>query len=176
MKALSPSLLVLFAFLVLCSSCDKGLAPDPTGFTGVILFRNWPPADSILELRLVAFRKPPTDSSGLLAEFINGNVVIYPYVGTPAFPKYDQSGNLVDSIRYTCILQGVTTLEPARYAYVALAWRYGSNLFADWRPAGVYTNQPGTFTPAVLTVAKHDIITGVDILCDFHNLPPRPWR
>jgi hypothetical protein len=142
----------------------------------VILFRNWPQPDSIRELRLVAFKNPPTDSSGLLAEFVNGNVVIYPYIGTPAFPKFDESGHLVDSIRYTLILQGVTTLEPARYTYVALAWRYGTNLFADWRPAGVYTVQPGSFIPATLTVAKHDIITGVDILCDFQNLPPRPWR
>ena len=167
---------LLLSSLLLLAGCDKGLSPDPTGFSGVITFINWPPADSILELRLAAFKDPPTDTSGLFLEWVKGNVVIYPPVGTPAFRKFNESGQLVDSIRYTSVLQGVTTLEPVRYSYVALAWRYGKDPFKDWRPAGIYTLQPGSFTPALLTVFKHEFVAGIDIRCDFHNLPPRPWR
>lgn len=181
----------LCAVLLICySGCDKGLAPPPpippldpnapTGFGGIIRFRNWPPPDSvdlvIQELRIAAFKSPPVDTTGLLVEFLLGNVVIYPPVGTTAYSKRDSAGNLRDTIHYSIFFTpGVDSL-PASYSYIAMAWRYSSNIFADWRPAGLYTTQPGTFNPGSITVRKNVFIPNVDINCDFRNPPPRPWQ
>ncbi len=176
MKRLFLSVTVLTLVFLSFQGCDKGLTPDPSGFTGVIRFTNWPPPDSVQELRLVAFKSPPTDSSGLLVEFLKGNVVIYPPVGTPAFTKFKDNGDFIDSIKYTVILQNLPAGEATRYTYVALAWRYGPNVFADWAPAGVYSLQPSTHVPATLVVEKHNVVRDVNILCDFRNLPPKPWR
>lgn len=176
MNRLLLAVAVLTLVIISFPGCDKGLTPDPSGFTGVIRFTNWPPPDSVQELRLVAFKLPPTDSSGLLIEFLKGNVVIYPPVGTPAFTKFKDNGEFVDSIRYTVILQNLPAGEATRYSYVALAWRYGPNVFADWAPAGVYSLQPASHVPATLVVEKHRIVRDVNIFCDFRNLPPKPWR
>ncbi len=175
------SVVTLFTLLVLgYSGCDKGLEPEPSGFSGVIRFRNWPPLDSVdivvQELRLVAFKNPPIDTTGLLIEFLKGNVVIYPPVGTTAFSKRDSIGHLRDSIHYTILFTLPVDEPPITYSYIAMAWRYGSNPFADWRPAGLYTTQPNTFNPGSITISKHVFIPNVDIDCDFHNPPPRPWR
>ena len=177
-------LFFLSALALFFSGCDKGIAPDPTGFSGVIRFRNWPRRDTVdfavQELRLVAFKKPPIDTTGLLIEFLKGNVVIYPPVGTPAFSKYyrasDSTLQLVDSIKYTVLLNMSVDDPPANYEYIAMAWRYGPNPFADWRPAGLYTTQPGTFNPGSITISKHDFLTNVNVNCDFQNPPPKPWR
>jgi hypothetical protein len=171
---------VLALLLLTYSGCDKGLTPDPSGFSGVIRFKNWPPLDSVdvlvQELRLVAFKSPPIDTTGLLLEFLKGNVVIYPPVGTPAFTKRDSTGRLRDSIHYTILFSLPVDAPPITYSYIAMAWRYGSNPFTDWRPAGLYTQQPNTFVPASITISKHVFIPHVDIECDFRNPPPRPWR
>ena len=172
------SFAVLFALLLLLNSgCDKGLTPDPSGFSGVVRFRNWPPPDSVWELRIVAFKNPPADSSSLFAEFFKGNVLVYPPIGTTAFKKTDSTGlRFVDSISYTVVLHGIPVDEPRSYSYIALAWRYTQNILTDWRPAGIYTLQAGTFVPSQLVIPKHEFITRVNIECDFSNPPPRPWR
>jgi len=167
---------LLYLFILVLYGCDKGLNPDPSGFSGVIRLTNWPPPDSVWELRLVAFKNPPTDSSSLIIEWLRGNVLVYPPIGSPSFTKTDSTGRFVDSIRYNVLLQGIDVDEPVRYSYVALAWRYSPNVFTDWRPAGIYTHQQGSFIPRPLVIAKHQFVRGVDILCDFRNPPPRPWR
>ena len=158
-------------FILLCSGCDTGMSPlnEPAGFRGVIRFKNWPPPDSVLELRLVAFKAFPTDSSSILSALLLGYAVVYPPVGTQGFPFFQ------DSIAYSFTTKG-TTLQVDNYAYVALAWRYGTNFFADWRPAGVYTTRPGTFDPALVRVLLHKIARNIDIDVDFRNLPPKPWQ
>ncbi len=168
--------LVLVTSVLLCAGCDKGLNPDPSGFSGTIHLINWPPPDSVWELRLVAFKNPPTDSSNLFLEWTRGNVLVYPPIGTTAFKKTDSTGRFVDSIKYTVLIQGIDVDEPVRYSYVALAWRYSPNIFTDWRPAGLYAPQPYSFVPKPLVIAKHQFITGVDLYCDFRNPPPRPWQ
>ena len=172
--------------VILCilshSGCDTGLAPlveRDTGFSGVIHFKNWPPPNSVLELRLVAFKQYPTDSASILIALYQGRVVVYPPVGTPGFSKWADSSRtkLADSLRFeiTTNTPG-STLELIKYDYVALALRYGPNLLSDWRPAGVYTTTPGSFDPAPVRVLLHRIIPDINIEVDFSNPPPRPWR
>jgi hypothetical protein len=171
--------IVLLALTLLTSACDTGLTPlnEPSGFSGVIRFTNWPPPDSVLELRLVAFKEFPRDSASILIALIQGRVVVYPPLGTAGFSKYADSSKtkLADSLRFEITTKG-TSLEAIQYGYIALALRYGTNILTDWRPAGVYTTTPNSFDPAPVRVLLHKIIRNIDISVDFHNPPPKPWR
>jgi len=170
---------LLFTVLLLCSAgCDEGLAPpsEPSGFSGVIRFKHWPPVDSVQELRVIAFPEYPSDSASILLDLLYGYAVVYPQIGKPnLLLDTTQKVLFADSIRYSFSTIG-TTLQVGVYNYVALAWRYGPNVFADWRPAGVYSLGPGPFDPAAVRVLLHKDVTGIDIVADFANPPPKPWR
>ena len=159
------------AFVLIQFGCDTGLTPlnEPSGFSGVLRFKNWPSPDKVLELRLVAFTTYPSDSSGILAALLTGRAVVYPQVGTTGFPKF------LDSIQYTFTTQG-TSLQLVKYDYVVLAQRYGTNFFSDWQPAGVYATRPNSFDPAPVRVLLHHIVPNIDMQVDFANPPPKPWR
>lgn len=161
----------LAVFVLLWSGCDKGLEPlnEPSGFSGVIRFKNWPPPDSALELRLAAFEQYPSDTSSILQALFTGQAVVYPPVGSTGFPKF------VDSISYVFSDEGAI-IKVTEYRYVALAWRYGTNFLVDWRPAAVHTTAPGTFEPAPVRVLLHRITPNIDLDVDFYNLPPKPWQ
>lgn len=169
--ARAVGLALFLALMAFSGGCDTGLAPlnEPAGFRGTIRFKNWPPADSVQELRLIAFSQFPSDSASILTTLLSGRAVVYPPVGTTGFSKF------VDTIQYAFTTQG-TTLQVANYAYVVVAQRYGRNFFNDWRPAGVFTLKPGSFEPAPVRVLLHRVTPGIDIDVDFHNPPPRPWR
>ena len=189
MKRVRAAGVVLSMLVLLYSGCDKGLAPlavtpidpnAPTGFGGTIRFLRWPRADSIdiaiLELRLAAFKDPPIDTTGLFIEFIRGNVIIHPPIGSTNYGTHDSTGRLRDSIKYAIYFTTGLDSLPKTYSYIAMAWRYGPNSFADWRPAGLYTTHPNTFIPGAITIRKNVFIQNVDINCDFRNPPPKPWR
>ena len=163
---------MLAAGVLIASGCDTGtgLAPlnEPSGFSGVISFKNWPPPDSVQELRVVAFESYPTDSSGILVALLSGRAVVYPQIGQKGLRQY------LDTLHYEFTDKG-TNLQAKLYGYVAVAWKYGSNIFVDWRPAGVYTTTPGTFQYAPVRVLTHRITPDINIDVDFHNPPPRPW-
>lgn len=162
--------------LLLLAGCDRGLAPpapEPlsqfSGFSGMIHFTNWPPLDSVQELRVVAFRKFPDDSASILQLLVSGEAVVYPAIGTKSLLQYG-----ADTTSYI-MTDDSTALQVGVYEYVVVAQKYGSNIFTDWRPAGVYTTTPGSFTPAPIEVIPRRIVPGYDIYVDFHNLPPKPW-
>ncbi len=164
--------ILLAASLVVTVGCDKGLAPlnEPSGFSGVITFKNWPSDPyTVAELRLVAFTSYPSDSVAIFPALLAGQAVVYPPVGATGFAKY------VDSIPFTFTTSG-TTLQVTTYKYIAVAQRYGTNYFADWKPCGVYTLGPGPFDPAPVQVLLHRVVTGVNITVDFNNPPPKPWQ
>lgn len=163
--------------LLLLSGCDKGLAPpapeplsDHSGFSGVLHFQNWPPLDSVQELRVVAFRKYPSDSSTILQLLVSGEAVVYPAIGTKSLLQYG-----ADTTSYI-MTDDSTALQVGVYEYVVVAQKYGSNIFSDWKPAGVYTKTPGSFDPAPIEVIYHRILPGYDIYVDFHKPPPKPWQ
>jgi len=170
--------LVLIGMLILVSGCDKGLAPitEDTGFSGVITFKNWPPPDSVLELRLVAFEEYPADSASIFGVLLSGHAAIYPHITTGVAPTLEILGNKsADTVHYKFTKEG-SILKETTYNYIVMGWRYGANPFADWAPAGVYTENPGTFDPASVVVRERRMRKDVDITVDFHNLPPKPWK
>lgn len=171
-------LLVLFGATAafLDAGCDKGLAPiyEETGFEGTIYYSNWPTIDKVWELRLLVFENVPGDSSGLVQLILSsianpGHIVMYPALGSPGLAKF------ADSTHYKLTTSG-STLLVQRYNYIVLAWRYGPNSATDWTPAGIYTFDPITFTPAPVTVRKRRLLQEVNIYADFNNRPPKPWH
>ena len=162
----------LCCLALLLVSCDEELGPlnEPSGFSGVIRFKNWPPATDIKEMRLVAFEDIPADSATVIPMLIAGKAAVYP----PLPGDYFQA--LVDSVVYEFTDKSGTNLQVKEYKYVAVMYQFGPNIFHDWRPGGVYSTGPGEFDPAPIRVILHRVIPNVDILVDFHNLPPLPWR
>jgi hypothetical protein len=168
---------VLF-FLVLIlpfwSGCDTGLGPlfESSGFSGVIHFKNWPSADSVQDLRIVAFEQYPADSSGIFVSLLTGHAAVYSadLSSKGSLPKF------VDATPYEFTTKNGINLQVKQYNYVVIAQKYGPNAFTDWQPAGVYTITPGTFNPSPVRVLLHHIIPHIDIDVDFQNPPPKPWR
>lgn len=157
--------------LLFTPACNTGLTPvnEPSGFKGVIRFVNWPPADSVREIRLVAFEQYPTDSANILATLIAGRAAVYP-------PLERRMPLFVDSIEYEFTTGNGLNLQVRNYEYIILAQQYGPNVLTDWRPAGVYTTRPNSFEPAPLRILLHRVAYPIDINVDFNNPPPRPWR
>jgi hypothetical protein len=177
---LAASVFILSAFI---PGCDRGLGPitEDTGFRGIITYKNWPRADSVYGLRLVALEEYPRDSTGLMMALLAGHAAVYPHLTTGVITSEAILGFVAtdsvhaDTIRYVFTKEG-TVLKEGTYNYVVLAWQYGPNVFADWAPAGVYTQKPGTFEPAPVFVQERRMREDIDIFVDFHNLPPKPWK
>lgn len=177
---LAASVLIVLALI---PGCDRGLGPitEDTGFSGTISYRNWPRADSVFGLRLVALEQYPTDSTGLMIALLQGHAAVYPHLTTGVIASEEILGFRAsdsvhaDTVRYVFTKEG-TVLKEGTYNYVVLAWQYGPNVFADWAPAGVYTQKPGTFEPAPVFVQERRMREDINISVDFHNLPPKPWK
>jgi hypothetical protein len=135
----------LAALFFLYSGCDTGLEPPTgeSGFSGVIRFTNWPTADSVRQLRIVAFEEYPSDSSGIIYALLSGRASIYPsdLSSKGSLPKF------VDTVSYRFNTKNGINLQVQEYAYVVVAQQYGPSLYTDWRPAGVYTTRPNSFEP-----------------------------
>jgi hypothetical protein len=158
--------------VVIGLGCNEELGPlnEPSGFSGVIHFKNWPPATDIKEMRLVAIEEIPKDSTSVIPLLLAGKAAVYP----PVPGDYFQT--LVDTIIYEFTNKSGTNLQVKNYPYVAVWYQYGPNILRDWRPAGIYTTGPGAFDPAPVRVVLHRVVPHVDILVDFKNLPPLPWQ
>jgi hypothetical protein len=164
---------ILFSLVAtLLAGCNEELGPlnEPSGFSGVIRFKNWPPATDIKEMRLVALEEIPKDSTSVIPLLLAGKAAVYP----PLPGDYFQT--LVDSIVYEFTDKSGTNLQVINYPYVAVWYQYGPNIFRDWRPAGVYSAAPESFNPAPVRVVLHRIVPNVTIQVDFKNLPPLPWQ
>lgn len=162
---------MLFLAALVGAGCNEELGPvnTPSGFAGVLRFKNWPPATDIKEMRLVALQELPKDSSSVIPLLLAGKAAVYP----PLPGDYFQT--LVDSIVYEFTDKSGTNLQVINYPYVAVWYQFGPNILSDWRPAGVYTTATGTFTPAPVHVILHHVIPDINIQVDFQNLPPLPW-
>jgi len=169
----SKKFIGVFWFLVaMFVGCNEELGPlnEPSGFSGVIRFKNWPPATDIHEMRLVAFEEVPTDSASIIPLLIAGKAAVYPPLGQDYFQA------LIDSVQYEFTEKSGTNLQLRTYPYVAVMYQYGPNILTQWRPGGVYTTGPGPFDPAPIRVLLHRVQRNVDIQVDFDNLPLPPWR
>jgi hypothetical protein len=164
---LSVRQLCILGLLGAVVSCDGGLAPPeraggPPYITGLITYRNWPPADSIVDLRLVLFKNfPPGD---IVQEVLSGRAVVYPAIGdTSLVPLF------VDSLRYSF------TAAAGVYAYVVVAQQFGPNVQEDWRAVGQYDPDADPSIPTPVTLAEGDTTRAIDIAVDFLNPPPTPF-
>jgi hypothetical protein len=148
-------------------SCDGGLAPPeraagPPFVSGLITYRNWPAADSIVDLRLVLFRNfPPGD---IVQEVLSGRAVVYPAIGDTSLIPF-----FVDSLAY------LFTAPSGTYAYAVVAQQFGPNVQEDWRAVGQYDLDFDLSVPSPVTLTDGDTTRGIDIAVDFLNPPPTPF-
>ncbi len=161
---------VILATLLL-GGCDKGLAPPEeiglekvTGISGTIIFQNWPPPDSVKELRLVAFRNFPP--ANIFQELLLGQAFAYPAIDDDStkIPLF------VDQYEF----KWVNGLPAGTYGYLVVAQRYGDNLFADWRAVGQYDLDTDSL-PSPITVPEGQLVRNIFIGVDFKNLPIQPF-
>ncbi|MEX1054918.1 MAG: hypothetical protein WED81_02745 [Rhodothermales bacterium] len=145
-----------FALVLLASGCDHGLAPPDEPQTGTISARvrylqdadSWPPRQDIFDLRFVAMRFVPQDTS----DFLQLNRLVFS-----------------DSLRYGVSedVAIVSDVEVGPFLYSGVAWKYGPNLF-DWRPVGLVESNGGVF------IVHPDETTFVEVDADFVNYPHFP--
>lgn len=159
---------VLPILVLIVTGCDKGLEPKQvsatTGtFAGLITFHNWQVADSVYDMRLIAFRVfPPTN---ILEEVLQGRAIVYPPLGSTQLARRGD-----DSMVYEL------TVAPGTYPYVVIAQQYGPNILADWRPVGQYDLDTNYTIPSPVQVTAGAVTSGIDISVDFAHPPPPPFE
>lgn len=160
----------LLCAAVLLAGCDGGLdptkLPPDAHISGKLIVRGgrqtYPPPDSLRDLRVVAFRTLPRDSS-ILAAILNGQAY---YTQTP----------VIDSSSYTITIPFTDqTPDPLELQYIAVAQQYGPNVLSDWRVVGVYA-QDSLWTPKSVVIGRGEQRTDIDITIDFRNPPPQPFK
>lgn len=145
--------------LVLASSvlgCDGGLAPPTEEQTGVIEGRityagapdAWDLAGTIQDLRFVAMRFLPQDTSDFLQ--LNRMAI---------------SDGLARDVAVDSFV--IPDVEPGVFVYSGVAQQFDRDLLA-WRPVGLYEANDGLFE-----VAPGET-TRVEVTVDFANPPPFP--
>lgn len=156
----------LWAVVLVCVhlSCEQGLEPEPPpkyGISGTVHLTNWPSADSVIDLRVVAFKQYP--SGDIIGDVLQGKAKFTPQTLGP----YGAA-----SIPYELILE---PLPPGIFEYIAVAQQFGPNILRDWRAVGIYEDTGDTSrVPLPLFVPANEILSGVDIWVDFRNPPPPP--
>jgi len=144
--------LLVIVILSVCS-CDHGLKPaeekpsQAAGISGTISYINWPPTDSLFDLRLVIFEKYPPDN--IRAELEAGRAHVFPGLLEEHLPFN------VDTTTY------VMELAPGYYEYVAVAQRYGLNILEDWLAAGQYDTLFTDELPTPITVLSGEILEDI---------------
>lgn len=163
-KYLPITIALLLTFCLL--SCDGGLAPKPESeksYLNVTLrfvngIADWPHEDSILAVRVVAFKKFP-DSTGIFADILSGNA----YFTLASLPLF------VDSSRFAFEI----TDSPTDLVYIAAIQQFDT-LITSQRVIGLYNISDEKHKPSTIRIepGKHYDIT-IDI--DFKDLPPMPF-
>jgi hypothetical protein len=155
----------IFTIIFLTIECNHGLSPSDaaiiTGISGIITYEdNWPPADSLLELRLVAFKKFPPQN--VIVEVLTGEAIVYP-------PIDSSSLNLNVNIQ-----QYLMELPPDTFEYIVVAQQFGSDILNDWRAVGQYDTDSDSL-PTAIIVEENDLFQNINIHVDFENLPIQPF-
>ncbi len=158
----------IFIFCILCFIyCDKGLSPydipqEQSGISGTVYFQNWPPPDSLFDIRVVIFREYPPQN--IVGEIISGNAFLYPSLNdTVRIPFY------IDSLFYAM------ELEPGTYEYLVVAHQFGTEVYKDWQVAGQYDITPQDSLPTTIHLEEGQLLIDLNIWVDFDSLPPQPF-
>lgn len=161
----------IMLMLTVLSSCDGGLDPIAASkatdakpsISGLITYKNgpsaWPPADSIKDIRVVAFtRYPPPD---IIAEVLGQKAFF-----TETMPV------AVDSSSYRLELPSPM---PTSIAAIVVAQQYGNDITKDWRVIGIYSATGDNTQPTPLDLTSTTVWKNINITVDFSNLPPQPF-
>ncbi len=149
-------LLLLGIVAIGASGCDHGIAPPPEADTGVIRAHitfaqepdDWPSADSIHDLRFVAMRFVPRDTSDLLQL----NRLVF-------------SERLADRVTHQIAV--IPNVDTGPFLYAGVAQKFGPDIF-NWRPVGLVTENGGLF------IVRAGDTTDVSVVADFDAPPPFP--
>ncbi|MES2764489.1 MAG: hypothetical protein V4642_01370 [Bacteroidota bacterium] len=153
---------LLYIFLCSCllySGCTGGLdptnAPTVSKISGTVTFVGgpdaWPPADSLIDLRVAAFKKyPPETVKGDAEQRLNYRV---------------QSQN------YSLEIGSV----PVEFPYIVVMQQFANDVDKDWRVIGVYTSSGDVNFPSAVKIDEGQIFSNIDIIVNFSNLPPNPF-
>jgi hypothetical protein len=163
MKFVNYFLLIIFVFFVI--SCDGGLEPLPlnqkTMLNGTIKYIKgkdyWPPIDSVIAVRVVAFKKLP--DSSIIGEIINGNAYFTP----------DPLPMNVDSSNFSFEIKDA----PVNLVYIAVVQQLDS-IITSQKVIGIYSITGDKTKPSQLSVEKGKTLN-INIDVDFDNLPPMPF-
>lgn len=156
---------IIIIFLLVLNSCNEGLAPPPpiakSYIKGMITYKGgkpkWPPADSVKDIRVVAFKNYPP--ANIIAELTSGNAFY-----SESLPKF------TDTTSY--ILEFAK--PPVYVKYLVVAQNTGTIM--DWRAIGVYTLSGDQTKPDSIYVKEGMIYKDININVDFDNLPPQPFH
>ncbi len=161
---MKSKILIFVLTLFIISSCDEGLAPPPpvkkASISGTITYISgkdkWPPKDSVLDIRVVAFKnEPPKD---ILGEVTSGNAFF-----TGSLPSFtDTSSYFLEFIE-----------PPLTIKYLVAAQQYGS--IFDWRVIGVWTLNGDNTKPSSINIEPGKNYKNINIKVDFEHLPPQPF-
>jgi len=159
MKKYIYILILLIPFLYSCGGLEPIPAEEKTLIKGTIVFvddkDNWPPQDSIFDMRVIAFKNyPPVD---LIGDIINGLA----YFTKDSLPFYKKSVDFQIEI----------TDPPQTLEYIVVAYQYGNLM--EWKAAGVFSLDNDPRKPTTITAEKgkqYSILINVD----FKHLPPQP--
>jgi len=157
----------VFLGTLFIQSCDKGLTPPENqirisaGISGTVFFQNWPSPDSLLDLRLVAFKNfPPQD---IFVELLSRQAFAYPAIDdTLSLPLN------VDQLDFQF------ELPAGDYGYLAVAQQFGPNVLADWRAVGQFDLSPDSL-PTPLMIPEGQVVKNIFIAVDFDHLPIQPF-
>lgn len=143
---------LLFSALFLLANCEGGLEPpmeepDPTGvITGIVTYSGeWPPPDSLKDLRFVPLKFIPQTPRDIFSEF--GNLVFS-----------EQLDFFVEQDTFK-----VENVPNGEYIYNTIAQQFGQII--EWRPVGLYEENGGI-------IEMNDDTVSITIHVDFDNLPP----
>lgn len=150
------SFVLIFSALFFFAGCEGGLEPppvepEPTGvITGIVTYSgNWPPADSLEDLRFVPLKSVPQTAQDIFADI--NNLVFS-----------EQLDFFVERDTFR-----VEKVQNGAYIYNSIAQKFGNNIFEDWRPVGLYEENDGV-------IIINDDTVSISIHVDFENLPPFP--
>ncbi len=156
---------ILIAALILLSSCDGGLKPPEEkekSFLEVTInyiggASEWPDKDSVIAVRLAAFKTYPT--SDIINEFAAKNVY-FTFLSLPLF---------VDSSFVSLEI----TSPPVELKYIVIVQQYDS-LLTSQKAIGVYTTSGDQSDPSAILVEPGKSYP-IKINVDFNNPPPQPF-
>lgn len=144
------AILLLSVFL---QSCDSGIAPPPDTLGGTIVGKvnyrgTWPSADSVRDLRFVALRFVPVDTT----DFLQLNRM-----------------EVSEQLRYGVSSDtfSISSVQPGLFPYSGVARQITDNIFS-WAPVGLVTATGG-----IIELADAETLQ-VTVDVDFADIPAFP--